>query len=83
MSNYANRKIITAILAILFGCFGVHKFVLGLPKPGLIMLLATVATCGLLSPVTWVIGFAEGVIYLIKSDEEFTRLYSVEGREWF
>jgi hypothetical protein len=47
------------------------------------MLLVTVLTCFLASPVMHVIGLIEGIIYLCKTDDEFVRTY-VDGRkEWF
>lgn len=79
----ASNKLPAGICGILLGSFGVHKFILGYTGPGLVMLLVTVLTCGLASPVMHIIGLVEGIIYLCKSDDEFVRLY-VDGRkEWF
>ncbi len=30
-----------------------------------------------------VIGFAEGIIYLTKSDQDFYQTYAVEKKQWF
>ena len=79
----ASNKIPAGICGILLGSLGVHKFILGYTGAGLVMLLVTLLTCGLASPVMHVIGLIEGIIYLCKSDEEFVRVY-VDGRkEWF
>ena len=79
----ASNKLPAGICGILLGSFGVHKLILGYTGPGLVMLLVTVLTCGLASPVMHIIGLVEGIIYLCKSDDEFVRLY-VDGRkEWF
>ena len=79
----ASNKIPAGICGILLGSLGVHKFILGYTGAGLIMLLVTLLTCGLASPVMHVIGLIEGIIYLCKPDEEFVRVY-VDGRkEWF
>ncbi len=79
----ASNKIPAGICGILLGSIGVHKFILGYTGAGLIMLLVTILTCGLASPVMHVIGLIEGIIYLCKPDEEFVRVY-VDGRkEWF
>src|SRR5262245_4380542 len=43
----ANNKIAAGICAIVVGSLGIHKFVLGLTGPGLVMLLVTVLTFGL------------------------------------
>ena len=79
----ASTKIAADICGILLGSLGIHKFILGYTGAGLIMLLVTILTCGFASPVMWIIGLIEGIIYLTKSDEEFVRTY-VDGRkEWF
>jgi hypothetical protein len=39
------------------------------------MLLVSLLTCGLGGIVMWVIGLAEGIIYLTKTDEEFYNTY--------
>jgi TM2 domain-containing membrane protein YozV len=79
----ASDKIPAGICGILLGSLGVHKFILGYTGAGLVMLLVTLLTCGLVSPVMHIIGLIEGIIYLCKPDEEFVRVY-VDGRkEWF
>ena len=79
----ASNKIPAGICGILLGSLGVHKFILGYTGAGLVMLLVTLLTCGLASPIMHVIGLIEGIIYLCKPDEEFVRVY-VDGRkEWF
>ena len=79
----ASNKIPAGVCGILLGSLGIHKFILGYTGAGLIMLLVSVLTCGLASPVMHVIGLIEGIIYLCKPDDEFVRIY-VDGRkEWF
>lgn len=79
----ADKKIIAGILGIVVGAFGIHKFVLGYQKEGLIMLLVSLLSCGTLAGVMHVIGIVEGIMYLTKGDEEFVRTY-VQGRKgWF
>jgi TM2 domain-containing membrane protein YozV len=79
----ASNKIAAGICGILLGSLGIHKFILGYTGAGLIMLLVTVLTCFLASPVMHVIGLIEGIVYLCKTDDEFVRTY-VDGRkEWF
>jgi len=79
----ASNKIPAGICGILLGGFGVHKFILGYTGAGLVMLLVTLLSCLILSPVMHLIGLIEGIIYLCKPDEEFVRVY-VDGRkEWF
>ena len=79
----SNKKLAAGLLAIFLGSLGIHKFVLGYTKPGLIMLLVTVLTCGFGASVMGIIGVIEGVIYLTKSTEEFQAQYIDGTREWF
>ena len=78
-----SKRNITAAMAIIFGCFGIHKFVLGYTKEGVIMLAITFVTCGLGAGLTALIGFIEGIIYLTKSDEEFIYEYQINYKSWF
>lgn len=82
-SQFAGTKIAAGVMGILLGSLGVHKFVLGMVWPGLILLLATICSCGALLPVTQVVGIIEGILYLTKSDEDFYQAYVVEKRSWF
>ena len=86
--NPANsNRIAAGICGILLGGFGVHKFILGMPVPGAIMLVLTLAggmlTCGFTSGVMYVIGLIEGIVYLTKSEEDFYHTYVVQKRQWF
>ena len=74
----ADKKLIAGILGILLGAFGVHKFILGYTKEGIIQLLL-----GVLCGIGGVIGIIEGIIYLTKSDEEFVRTYIYGHKGWF
>jgi TM2 domain-containing membrane protein YozV len=83
VASRASNKIPAGVCGILLGSLGIHKFILGYTGAGLVMLLATILTCGIAGVVTHIIGLIEGIIYLCKSDEEFVRIY-VDGRkEWF
>lgn len=76
----ADKKIVAGILGIVVGGFGIHKFILGYQREGLIMLLVTVLTCGMLGGVMQIIGIVEGIIYLTQTDENFVRTY-IQGRK--
>jgi TM2 domain-containing membrane protein YozV len=78
-----SQKIAAGICGILIGSLGVHKFVLGMTGPGLIMLLVSIVSCGFAWPVMHVIGIIEGIIYLTKTDEQFYQMYMVEKKGWF
>ncbi|MFE3871355.1 TM2 domain-containing protein [Flavobacterium sp. ZS1P70] len=73
-----NKKILAGISAILLGGLGVHKFILGYTKEGIIQLIL-----GFLCGLGFVIGIVEGIIYLTKSDEEFYQTYQVSKKAWF
>ena len=82
-SQEGSKRIAAGICAILIGSLGVHKFILGMTKPGLIMLLVSILTCGIGAIPMSIIGLVEGIIYLTKSDADFYQTYIVGKKEWF
>jgi TM2 domain-containing membrane protein YozV len=77
-------------LAILVGPLGVHKFVLGYYRAGLIMLLAPVVVIPAgwwastaVSLVMGMIGLIEGFIYLAQPPQQFKARYIDAKKEWF
>jgi len=82
-----NKKILAGVLAILLAGLGVHKFILGYTKEGIIILVITlilgILTCGIAGWVMGILGLIEGIIYLTKSDEEFYNTYQVGKKPWF
>lgn len=79
----SGNKIAAGLCGIILGGFGVHKFILGMTTPGLIMLFGTFLTCFIAYPVMHLIGIIEGIIYLTKSDADFYETYVVGRKEWF
>lgn len=79
----SGNRLACGICGILLGWLGIHKFILGMTTPALIMLLVSILTCGLGYPVMHIIGIVEGIIYLTKTDEEFHEIYEVGKKEWF
>jgi TM2 domain-containing membrane protein YozV len=64
------------VLAIFLGAFGAHKFYLGRPLAGL---------CHLLLGLVWfgaLLGVIEGLIYLLRSDEDFIARYQLGSQAW-
>ena len=63
-----NKKMLAGILAIILGSLGIHKFILGYNKEGIIMLAVTVVlgffTCGIGASLMGILGLIEGIIYL-------------------
>lgn len=86
-----NKKILAGVLAIIFGSLGVHKFILGYQKEGIILLVATIigyaTMCFVIGSfvvmATFIVGLIEGIIYLTKSDEEFYNTYQAGKKPWF
>ena len=74
-----DKKLVAGLLGIFLGGLGVHKFYLGYTKEGVIQLIISVATCGVLS----ILGLIEGILYLTKSDDEFVATYVVGRKGWF
>jgi TM2 domain-containing membrane protein YozV len=83
LKEASSKKIAAGICGILVGSLGIHKFVLGINTPAIIMLLVTLLTCGAGAIVMHAIGLVEGIIYLTKSDEDFYQTYVVGKKEWF
>jgi len=78
-SEASSKKVAAGICGILLGGLGVHKFILGYTKEGIIQLVISVVTCG----IGGIIGLIEGIIYLTKSDEEFEKTYIQNKKGWF
>ena len=67
------------IISIFIGGWGVHRFMLGDTKGGILRIVISVCTCG----IGGIIGLIEGITYLTKTDEEFEEIYIRGGKEWF
>ncbi|MBQ7177802.1 MAG: TM2 domain-containing protein [Victivallales bacterium] len=85
-SSITATKIVAGILGIFLGGLGIHKFFLGYIKEGIIMLCCSLFGCILfrgIPGIIGIIGLIEGILYLIKSDEEFKSTYINGKRPWF
>jgi TM2 domain-containing membrane protein YozV len=81
--NVNSTKLAAGLCGIFLGSLGVHKFVLGRVGAGLIILLISVCSLGMLIPLTHLLGLIEGIIYLSRSDADFYRINILEKRSWF
>ena len=81
--DIAGKKLAAGLCGILVGALGIHKFILGYQKEGLIMILVTILTCGFGGMITGIIGLIEGIIYITKSDDEFEQTYVTGSKPWF
>lgn len=74
-----SKRVLCGVMGILFGGFGIHRFVLGDVTGGILRIVISIVTCGIGS----LIGFIEGIIYLTKSDEQFVKEYQEGKKAWF
>lgn len=96
--DVSQKKLIAALLAIFLGSLGIHKFYLEAKEAGVIMLALTLgsAILGSLLLVVFIgllilpiaglvslVGLAEGIYYITKSDEQFYKENIIEKRPWF
>jgi TM2 domain-containing membrane protein YozV len=65
----SRSKVGAALFAILLGGLGLHRFYLGRPISGVVYLLF----CWTLIPA--VVGFIEGILLLVMSEEQFLQQY--------
>jgi TM2 domain-containing membrane protein YozV len=79
MSDVSSKKVAAGICGILLGSLGIHKFILGYTKEGVIQLIVSLVTCGIFG----IVGLIEGILYLTKSDEEFEATYIKGHKGWF
>ncbi|HJZ55296.1 MAG TPA: NINE protein, partial [Gemmataceae bacterium] len=74
-----NDRTTHAIVAILLGVFGVHKFMQGNTTNGLIRLVLGLFFWWIL----WIIPLIEGLQYLGMTDEQYARDYLQYKKDWF
>ena len=72
MAGRGKDKTTAGILGILLGGFGVHQFYLGSVGTGVILIVATLVTCG----IGAILGLVEGILLLTMSDEDFNKRYN-------
>jgi len=80
------NKLVAALLALFLGWFGMHKFYLGKKSAGIIMLVVSLLGFILLGIPTMIIGmiaFVEAIVYFLKPEDEFQRLYVDGDKAWF
>jgi TM2 domain-containing membrane protein YozV/RNA polymerase subunit RPABC4/transcription elongation factor Spt4 len=91
-SGAGGNRIAAGVCGILLGGFGVHKFIVGLTTPAIIMVAVSVGSIVLSACLVFpilgfmamsTIGLVEGIIYLTKTDAEFYRTYVVGKKQWF
>lgn len=69
----AKNRVLAALLALFFGCLGVHKFYLGRPAAGVLYIFLTVLTAFILSGI---LSFIDFIILLCMDDDIFGERYN-------
>ena len=62
---------VAGLLALLLGWAGVHYFYVGKSTAGVIFLLVSLLSCGLLGTVTWIVSIIQGVLFFTSTQAEF------------
>lgn len=66
---------VAGLLAIFLGALGVHYFYLGKPVPGVVFLLISIFSFGLLAFACGVVGIVQGLIMLTGTQQSFESKY--------
>jgi TM2 domain-containing membrane protein YozV len=86
-TSQTTKQLVASYCGIIFGAFGVHKFILGYSPEGFIMLVISLVggsfSYGITFLIMQLVGLIEGMIYLNKSPEEFVNTYFVNKQGWF
>ena len=82
-ADFSSKKNAAGICGILIGGLSIHKFILGFNTAGIIMVLVSVLSCGVLAWIMGIIGLIEGIIYLTKTDDDFYQIYAIDQKQWF
>ena len=69
------NKLVAALLGIFGGTFGLHKFYLGDRGAGIFYIFLTIMTSELF-PISTILGFIDGMRYLMMPPEEFDRKFN-------
>jgi TM2 domain-containing membrane protein YozV len=66
---------VTALLAIFSGSLGIHYFYLGKSTAGIVVLLLSVCSCGILAYLTGLLAFVQGILMFCIDNEKFREKY--------
>ena len=66
---------IAGLLAIFLGSLGIHYFYLGKSTPGIVFLLVSILSCGILATVVAIVALVQGIMMMTMSQQEFESKY--------
>lgn len=66
---------VAGLLAILLGSLGIHFFYVGKNTAGIICLLLTLLSCGIIGSVICILGIVQGILMFTMTEEEFENRY--------
>lgn len=66
---------VAGLLAILLGTIGIHYFYCGKTTAGVVFLLCTICSCGVLVVIVWVLSIVQGIMMFLMTQEEFEAKY--------
>ena len=64
---------VAGLLALFLGSIGLHYFYLNKTSAGVLFLVATLLSCGILGIVTEIVSIIQGVLFFTSTQEEFER----------
>ena len=62
---------IAGLLALFLGCVGLHYFYLNKTNAGVVFLIASLLSCGVLAVVTQIVSIIQAVLFFTSTQEEF------------
>lgn len=62
---------IAGLLALFLGCVGLHYFYLNKTNAGVLFLIASLLSCGILAVVTQIVSIIQAVLFFTSTQEEF------------
>ncbi len=80
------NKLVAMLLALFLGGLGIHKFYLGCNTAGITMLVIFILgfiILGIPSIIIGLIAFIKAIKYIMKSDEDFKKIYVENQKCWF
>ncbi len=69
------NKVLFGIMNILFNAYGVPDFMQGNTKAGILKIVLSVVTCGIMAIVFEIKGIIQGIKILKMSEEEYANTY--------